>query len=805
MSDVPVRRLVVSDFRRIEGTREFPLDAPVVLIHGPNGTGKTSVLSALELALTGEIRSMARHSEQYRAHLPFLGQPHATVRVDVSPDIQGGMSGAPLTVSGSRLEGAPALSQAAAKFYTERCYLDQSSLGRLLDLYQARESNEQTALEKFVNELLGLEKLDALLSGLTDANDFRLLKKLAAGVDKADREAKVAAAYLKEKTALRADMLAAVANARQATRDALTELDLGPADSDTDFELVDRVQRAVKDDTTVDEPADAERLHQELIALGGRISAMVERPTVQRLDETSTALASAIAAMEEWARTNSATIDAWEERAQAAGVDTRVVQPSVALQHAANLIVNELESGVQVEERAASVGTALEACRAELDALQKLLSEAHENSSALVEGLTTLRSVVEASHICPVCDRDFTELHTHSLRVQIDAKLEELTSHGQQLVELRVERDELAAKVSRLEVQHIQLTRQTISDEQRQALKQRHSALSQLASEAAEIETAKAKGVDLAETVRDLQQTFLDLEAAANEGVYIRSELDRYATLLTVTLEPTVDSFQVACSELLETAEARVRLLAVRARHYENAKAEAARLLAVHEREKEAAQIVADAVERKKQWDDRITEAKRRQAIAREVRDAVTQTRTDIVHRVFTESLNEVWKTVFTRLAPNEGFIPSFGIPSATKKTFDINLETTHRSGEAGGPPQMMLSAGNLNTAALSLFLALHLAVRPVVPCLVFDDPVQAMDEVHVAQFAGLIRLLSKQNGRQVIIAVHERELFDYLSLELSPAYAGDELITIELGDRADDQDQGINRHTWIPDVAIAG
>lgn len=45
--------------------------------------------------------------------------------------------------------------------------------------------------------------------------------------------------------------------------------------------------------------------------------------------------------------------------------------------------------------------------------------------------------------------------------------------------------------------------------------------------------------------------------------------------------------------------------------------------------------------------------------------------------------------------------------------------------------PQMMLSAGNLNTAALSLFLALHLAVQPVVPCLVFDDPVQAMDEVH--------------------------------------------------------------------------
>lgn len=804
MSDVPIRRLMVSDFRRIEGTREFPLDAPVVLIHGPNGTGKTSVLSALELALTGEIRSMERHSDRYRAHLPFLGQSYATVRVDVSPDVQGGVPGAPLTVSGSRLEGTPALNQAAAKFYAERCYLDQSSLGRLLDLYQAREGSEQTALEKFVNELLGLEKLDALLSGLSDANDFRLLKKLAAGVDEADREAKAAAADLKDKTALRADVRAEVANARQATRDALSKLDLGSADSDTDVALVERVRRALEDDRTADEYADAERLHQELIALGGRISALVERPTTQRIEDERSALASATAAEEAWAHTDKAEIDAWEEKARVAGVDLRVL-PSAAVQHATHLIVKELEAGAGVEARAESVGTELGAGRAELDALQKRLSVAHENSSTLVEGLTALRSVVEASNVCPVCDRDFTETHKHSLRAHVDAKLGELTSHGQQLVRLRAERDELAARVSRLEVEHTRLIGQTISAQERQVLQQRHSTLLQLASEAAGIEAATFNGAELTKSVRDLQQSLHELESAASENTHIRSEVDRYAVLLSVTVEPTVDSFQAACSVLLETAKAQVSFLADRANHYQITNAEAARLATALEREQAAVQSVAEAAERTKQWDDRIIEAKRRQAIAREVREAATQTRTDIVHRVFTESLNEVWKTVFTRLAPNEGFIPSFGIPSATKKTFDINLETTHRSGEAGGPPQMMLSAGNLNTAALSLFLALHLAVQPVVPCLVFDDPVQAMDEVHVAQFAGLIRLLSKQNGRQVIIAVHERELFDYLALELSPAYAGDELITIELGERADDEDQGINRHTWVPDVAIAG
>jgi exonuclease SbcC len=97
-----------------------------------------------------------------------------------------------------------------------------------------------------------------------------------------------------------------------------------------------------------------------------------------------------------------------------------------------------------------------------------------------------------------------------------------------------------------------------------------------------------------------------------------------------------------------------------------------------------------------------------------------------------------------------------------------------------------MLSAGNLNTAALTLFLALHLIVAPKIPWLLIDDPVQSMDEVHISQFAALLRTLSKQHGRQIIIAVHEKPLFDYLALELSPSFAGDRLITAQLGRSSD-------------------
>jgi exonuclease SbcC len=97
------------------------------------------------------------------------------------------------------------------------------------------------------------------------------------------------------------------------------------------------------------------------------------------------------------------------------------------------------------------------------------------------------------------------------------------------------------------------------------------------------------------------------------------------------------------------------------------------------------------------------------------------------------------------------------------------------------------------------------LTAKLQLPWLIIDDPVQSMDELHIAQFAVLLRTLSKAHGRQIILAVHERALFDYLALELSPAFPNDRLVTLELGRNAD----GATTHRWQahiyePDSAIA-
>ena len=127
------------------------------------------------------------------------------------------------------------------------------------------------------------------------------------------------------------------------------------------------------------------------------------------------------------------------------------------------------------------------------------------------------------------------------------------------------------------------------------------------------------------------------------------------------------------------------------------------------------------------------------------------------------------------------------------------------RSGVRGGSPDEMLSHANLNTAALTLFLALHLSVNSRLPWLVLDDPVQSKGDVHISQFAALLRTLSKSLDRQIIVVVYERALFDYLTLELSPAFPDDSLITIEISQNfSGDTVAAQKAFTFTPDKAIA-
>lgn len=792
MADVPIRGITIADFRRLNGTRTLPLDAPIVLIHGPNGAGKTSVLSALELGLTSQIRSMQRQDSRYTAHLPSLGQDFATVRVEVSDSFKNNDApAAPLTAGGSRIEGISALTPEAANFYGERCYLDQASLGRLLELYQHREGKEESALARFVNELLGLEQLDALRTGLKDANNLQSLKKLADRLEYAASEAQRAADELAETTNRLTEANADVYRTRAAAQGAAQSLGLSPSEGvpgqDNDGDLLHAIRHALDDQNLDAEHTRLLEVQRHLIALGGRIDAVAARPSTQGISDARDQLSDAEKSLKLWSAKDGADIQAWQREVQAAGVvfDTNV---AAGFDQALSQVRRQLDSQAALRTHQEAAQAGIDADRSRLEVLQNRLLDAQEHATALVEGLASIRVAI-VNESCPVCDRDYSEVRSGHLGAHVDAKIAQLSKQGQHLLDLRRERDGLAAAIARAEAERAKTMAGILPLSQVQDLEQRKTNVARLQGAWQELRPAAEVGRSLRAAEAEARLTIEDLEAASGEEQFTGTELARCADALGRPVPSDNHTLRAIWEELSAVAGTRLDELGMSAEARRYATGAAAELDQALKRQADAVARVATAAQRTSQWEARVKEGRRRQAVARVVFNAATEARSAIVQRVFTQSLNQVWRSVFTRLAPNEGFIPAFGIPTSSKTGLELTLHTIHRGGGEGGSPQMMLSAGNLNTAALSLFLALHLAVEPIVPCLVLDDPVQAMDEVHVAQFAGLIRVLARQHGRQVIIA----------------AYKGDELLTIELGERSLDEDRGVTRHVWAPDPAIAG
>src|ERR1700735_5279941 len=176
MTDILLKHLEITNFRSIRGTIQAPLDAKVVLIHGENGAGKTSLLSAIELALTGRIISLQRADPQYTSQLSHRSPKHndatlGTINLQTEGLVGANEFRADATSSG--VQSYSTLSMEDQSFFTERCYLPQSLLGQLLQIYQDSDSSPDSPLSRFVTELLGLDRLDAIEIGLAPVSDIR--------------------------------------------------------------------------------------------------------------------------------------------------------------------------------------------------------------------------------------------------------------------------------------------------------------------------------------------------------------------------------------------------------------------------------------------------------------------------------------------------------------------------------------------------------------------------------------------------------------------------------------------------------
>jgi exonuclease SbcC len=796
-----LKSLIVKDFRSIDGDVSVSLDAPIVLIHGPNGAGKTSLLTAIELALTGGVPSLARAEPDYLSFLKHKDRPFGQVRLEIGDgdQVEGSTD---IKVTATGIIGSPILDAAASTFFSERSYLAQSTLGRLLEIYQHAEKKSDSPLTQFVKELLGLDRMEALIGGLASAGHISRLKNPVPAYGICRENIVATESTIADLNRQERESAEGIGTLERQLRRQLAAVDPALVDSTANLHDLASLLATNPEEQLLLELVrtrrEVEVSSSTWTQFGGQGS-VADRNTLEADNRV------AAANYEAWAGSSGNHIEALLTRAGELLTDVPDATVSGYTERA-RLLTARLKSDLQRMQAALASD---EAARQRIDNLNRQLDEARTRLHRLDEQLTTSADANEAlartladlkPHIhdetCPVCDRDFSEVSSVPLNVYVTDKVNAMVEQAGQLQSLAKDRSVTSSSIAQLERDVAATVAERIGDEELNRLKLRGADVEEIVLQLTTEEGSMQEGDRLRDASAQAARRLVALQNSDQSMVVLRSGLIDQARRLglppseevpTSELLQTVKSYVETREQALNERQAARRLALETVRQLIAAQAERMKL---QEKQRQTASDLEHMRSQKQQADIVIELAK---DLVRQTRDA----RARVVRRVFNDELNAVWRDLFVRLAPEEPFIPAFAIPDEPGAEVEAVLETHHRRGGKGGNPRAMLSAGNLNTAALTLFLALNLSSEAKLPWLVIDDPVQSMDEVHIAQFAALLRTLSKQMKRQVIVAVHERSLFDYLTLELSPSFEGDRLNIIELGRNA----AGKTTYRWEPRI----
>lgn len=805
--DAELKSLSITDFRSIHGTVAIPLQAPVVLLHGPNGAGKTTVMSALELALAGSNSEIASLETRDLVH---RNCDEASIDLLVS-----GADDVNVTIDGEAISGPPLLGDADGRFLVERCFLHQRLLGKLLEFYEDQADDGETRLTAFIKDLLGIEELEALISGLDPLRDRRLVKNLVPTFRDLDAELKTARPAVERLETEAEEENAELTRQQVALEDILRSLGVAASQEEDWGARAEQVRHMARE---LDEQLiDLATRRREIASLARRAAEEDRDGSLVEMGVLEEAVSTATKAASEWRSTDAEaferTLDDLRQPMPGIPTASRAADPGQVLSDVVEEVTLELERlAARVEEadasasRATELNEAIAATNRRLDGIDEQLAEssAANASEALVEALAAIAPHVDGE-ICPVCGRDYSELGKTPLAAHI---AEEITKFGAEAERLReIARARVSALGERRELEERLAVAEAarLSPEQLLESSSLQARLTGIRDRLLEMKPGIERGGDLVRMQTESERKLGAAKERDRAAAEAWAELRHLATALDRPmpdketafgdyldrLQSELDGRVSECQERLASCEQVAELTSRRERI-------ATRLVGLERDLEDRRDYIARA-------DAAVAELEERRKVLRRVHDEAEKARARTVSAVFNDTLNRVWRDLFVRLAPEEPFVPAFTSPPADQGV-EARLVTEHRDGAEGGSPASMLSAGNLNTAALTLFLALNLSVPPRLPWLLLDDPVQSMDEIHVSQFAALLRTLTRTSDRRVVLAVHERALFDYLSLELSPAREGEALVTVELQRGPDGKSTASTQYvSYTDDPAFAG
>jgi exonuclease SbcC len=795
-----IRRLVnltLQDFRCYQASTSIPLDADVIVIYGPNGSGKTSFFSALEFALTGAVTHLAAFTSDYPRSLQHVRskEPGSVSLSYRSVNNQECRVDRRLAAASSPI--GQQLTRADVRFYRERCYLSQHQMSRFFETYGDGDKKDvDQPLVRFARDLLSLDSLENITEGLHVVQDKRRMDNASEPYrrlrEERDRLPAARKRLMDEIKGLEDVFARAIAKletffdhgisphghvewteASIRSRRSAVESERISANRRERISELQRSQGSLETAIRVLEKAplgssgDKAKLTEQLVGVQKEIEA--RRQTLLPI----------LTAFE---RTLARSFPNLAQRIDAREFEPRLDGFEAAARRALGSVQTSLKAAEDLRTRLSEVVGQRQTLQQ-----QRELSVAGSasDSTGPKELLDALISIARHVHdeTCPVCARDYSELRTGPLRRRLELEVERLGGDVRRLTELASQKAKLDAELVQLSGSISALQEQVEKQEPLTAnYRSSEVELTRVLTDLASLATERAQLTTSIKTAAELSQRIAGLDNTQKQATEISVQVSAIGAALNVPRGPELKDWCRAITESVRTqideltnqdrrASGLIEALDTAEKTAVDLKNAKAQLPAFEARSKELD-------ESWKRVEECIKEAK---ALA----TAATNAKQILLDEVFAGPLNDLWRDLFRRLVKSDRFTPQLKLERHARQ-LRLQIEGRTDGTDPFDHAGSVLSAGNFNTAALSLFLSVHLLEQPKHQLLVLDDPVQNIDDLHVVQLASLLRTIVFGSNRQLIVGVHEKALFDYLCLELGPTNAGQTLLAIEVVGGAD-------------------
>jgi exonuclease SbcC len=375
-----------------------------------------------------------------------------TLRLEGLPGVQPEVT-LPVTATGIR--GKPLLPEPLGRFYDERCYLPQSVLGRLLELYQASDARKSDSpLTEFVKDLLGLDQLDALIDGLRDAGDIRRLRiplpqyaEVRAEIQDQERAIRAHNAQLKE-------LSSQIAFAEDTLKQTLSALLLNLNHDSSNIDLLRQQLNRSAEERRLSELA---RIQRRLEAARDEWQSIAISTAAEQRQRLEIQAAATREHAERWKASSGRELEAVVDELANLFPDLpspAATDPEFARTTGLRAVVKEYERVVALfaqdeadTHRLGELDQDLARAQSRATILDQQIASLATNAGELARALASIAPHIHTED-CPVCGRNFKEVSERPLAAHVSARIATLTENAGRLQALSQEKASTAAAIT---------------------------------------------------------------------------------------------------------------------------------------------------------------------------------------------------------------------------------------------------------------------------------------------------------------------------------------------------------------------